>query len=1006
MRLSAFVLFFGLLGACSSPQAPKLSAEHQRALASFQVMEGFRVELVAAEPLVQDPVAMEVDERGRLYVVEMPGYPLDLSRSGRIKLLKDTNGDGYPDKSVIFADSLTLPNGIMRWKKGVIVTDAPNVWYLEDTDGDDRADVRRKLLTGFARSNPQHNLNSPILGLDNWIYLAHEGAVTPFVYRNEFGDQGGPVGFPDRPDGPVLPRNANGRNVRFRPDTYELEALSGKSQFGHTFDAWGHHLLTANANHLFQEVLPARYLSRNPYLLVPDATQDLPDHGDAAEVHPITENPAHQLLTDRGVITSSCGVTWYLGGAYGDRFRNVTFIAEPSHNLVHADLIQDHGASFVASRLLEKQEFLASKDSWFRPVNFYVGPDGALYVVDYYRQHIEHPEWMSEEMAKSGMLYNGHDKGRIYRIVPTKRSLPPDWLGHLTLDKLDSEELVELLKHENNWYRRTAQRLLYERRPKEAIDPLRQLVDRSDRPEPKVHALWLLETLGATSELTLRTALRDPEPGVRENAIRIAERHLAKATRPALLEALLSLRNDPSAKVRYQLLCTLGEVSTPGSEAVRMAILQRDIDDKWPALAALTAASGREMALYRRAARAFSDRPSEAKKEFFAYLGATIANRGQVAEVCQLLAEQPAVGKDWYQTATLSGIARLWAHKGVTVSLPAADRLALLPDLERSDSPSLQEARLKLLRQVGLPKLTSQQRTQLQVRARQAAELARDQRNDASLRAVAVQWLALYNPRAFTGLLERLSLHEEQEDLRLAAFRSMSEASGSLACSFALREWPRLTPGLRRTAVDVFLHNPGEIRALLAAIDRRKVPVSDLAWPQRVRLMNYHDTGIRTYARQVLAVGENRQVVVQQYVPVLQQKGNAVQGKEVFRQVCSGCHQLNGQDGQAFGPDLASIRNRNATNLLTEILHPNHSIADGYDQYTLTLKSGKTLSGIIAQETASTLTLRQAGGNGQTIARSDVVRQEKATVSAMPEGLESSLNQEQMRDLLAYLRGE
>ena len=213
----------------------------------------------------------------------------------------------------------------------------------------------------------------------------------------EFGDTGAIIRFPGNPSAPTLPRNANNRNIRFQPDAYKLEMLAGETQYGHTFDPWGHHFLTSNANHIFHEAIQARYLNQNPNLLIADATQDIPDHGNAAEVFPVTQNPEHQLLTDIGVITSSCGITWYQGGLFPDSFNQVTFIAEPVHNLVHADKISPIGSSYTASRLYPKQEFLASTDPWFRPVQFYIGPDGALYVIDYYRQIIEHPEWMSEE---------------------------------------------------------------------------------------------------------------------------------------------------------------------------------------------------------------------------------------------------------------------------------------------------------------------------------------------------------------------------------------------------------------------------------------------------------------------------------------------------------------------------------------------------------------------------------------------------------------------------------
>jgi len=501
----------------------------EKSLSTFELPEGFKIELVASEPMVADPIAMEVDESGNIYVLEMHGYPLDKSGSGVVKLLTDANGDGFPDKSTVFADKLTLPSGIMRWKKGILVVDVPNIIYLEDSTGDGIADIKKTVLSGFALSNPQHNANTPVYGLDNWIYIAHEGEITPKIYTKEFGDTGSIIHFPDNKNAKTLPRNANNRNVRFKPDTYELEMLSGETQYGQTLDRWGHHFLTSNANHIFHEAIQARYLSQNPNLLIADATQDIPDHGDAAEVFPITKNPQHQLLTDVGVITSSCGITWYQGGLFPDSFNNVTFVAEPVHNLVHTDKISGKGTSYNASRLYNDREFLASTDPWFRPVQFYIGPDGALYVIDYYRQIIEHPEWMSEEVAKSGALYNGSNQGRIYRITPDNA---PALTGNskLTLNNASIQELVKQLSNPNIWWRRNAQRLLVDKQELSAIPLLKELLDSTHSPTAIVHALWTLEGLKAISKNMITNLFKHPEAGVRENAIRIAELHMKDNT--------------------------------------------------------------------------------------------------------------------------------------------------------------------------------------------------------------------------------------------------------------------------------------------------------------------------------------------------------------------------------------------------------------------------------------------------------------------------------------------
>ncbi|MBD0296231.1 MAG: dehydrogenase, partial [Flavisolibacter sp.] len=588
------VCFSTITGCHNQPNAnTKNNAEN--ALSTFELESGFKIELLAAEPLISDPVDMEIDEYGRLYVVEMHGYPLDKSGSGKIKLLTDSDGDGRMDKSTVFAEGLILPNSIMRWKKGVLVTDAPNVLYLEDTNGDGRADIKDTVLTGFALSNPQHNLNSPLLGMDNWIYLAHEGAITTETYKEEFGDPGSEVYFPDKPDSPRLPQNASGRSVRFQPDQHKLEVLSSNTQFGHTFDAWGHYFLVSNANHIYQEVLAAPYLKRNPHLLVSSATQNLSDHSNAAEVFPITKNPEHQLLTDVGVITSACGITAYTGSAFPASFNdNITFVAEPVSNLIHVDRVKDSGASFTASRIHLHKEFLASTDAWFRPVNMYVGPDGALYVVDYYREIIEHPEWMGEEVVKSGKLYNGSDKGRIYRITPAGAK-PATWTKGLQLGKASSEQLVEKLSDPNRWWRLNAQRLLIDRADKRVVPALIQMAQNTRSPFGRLHALWTLEGIGALKPEQIQQALKDPVAGIRENAIRLAELHLPGT--PDLTNALLPLQTDVDAKVRFQLLCTLGFINTPEVAQTRNKLLFQDVNDPWVQVAALSAASSQTASL-------------------------------------------------------------------------------------------------------------------------------------------------------------------------------------------------------------------------------------------------------------------------------------------------------------------------------------------------------------------------------------------------------------------------
>ncbi len=430
VRVVSAVALLVLAGCSRAASVPPY--EPRDALQTFTIEPGFRIEPFAAEPDIRSPVAMEVDESGRIYVVENPGYPLNIDgKVGRVILLEDTDGNGRPDRRSVFAEKLTMPTGVMRWKKGVLVTDAPDLLYFEDTDGNGSADVRRVVLTGFAFTNPQHTVNSPIYGLDNWIYLAHEGPSTAIIFQKEFGDRGGAVRFADRAGAASLPPAR--RMVRFRPDSGQMEYLSTSTQFGHTFDTWGRHFTVSNQDHIRQEVVPAAYLTRNPDLPVSSAMERISDHGPAANVYPVARGVRVEMLSGVGSFTSACGLTLNLGGAFPASLGLFSLVAEPAHSLVHRDVLTPSGATYVARRARENVEFLASTDSWFRPVNFYIGPDGAIYLVDYYRLMIEHPEWTSTHTHHSPDMYRGDDRGRIYRITPeSPLPLPrenPSWRG-------------------------------------------------------------------------------------------------------------------------------------------------------------------------------------------------------------------------------------------------------------------------------------------------------------------------------------------------------------------------------------------------------------------------------------------------------------------------------------------------------------------------------------------------------------------------------------------------
>ena len=1003
LRSSILTLAILLLARLPPQQGPAGGPPYSpdQALKTFRIVDGFQIEQFAAEPLVASPVAMDVDEHGRLFVVEMPGYPLDVSGSGRVVLLSDGNGDGLPDRRAVFADGLRLPTGVMRWKNGVLVTDSPHVWYFEDTDGDMRADVKREILTGFALSNPQHTTNTPLYGLDNWIYLANEGPVRTTRYRELFGDAGSEVRFADRPNGPRLPPDADGRNVRFRPDTGELEMLAARSQFGQTFDDWGRHFLVTNSRHIYQEVIAARYAARNPSLVLSSVIAQLPDYPQPAALYPITENPEHQLLTDVGVMTSASGLTCYLADLFPAQYRSAAFVAEGAHNLVHAAAIYDRGATFGAKRMFDGREFLASTDAWFRPVNLYLGPDGALYVIDYYRKILEHPEWMDEATAKSQDVYAGQDRGRIYRITPagTPRA---QWLGRIGLGAAAPSALVQALAHPNIWWRRHGQRLLVDRKPPDIARLLETVAGSAEPPVGRVHALWTLHALGRLDDSTLTRSFRDPTAGVRENAIRIAELRLSKA--PSLAAPLLALAGDPDPKVRFQLLLTIGALDTPAVRAARTRLLFDGIDDEWMQVAALSSPALDEVGLLRTAVERLASNDGPAARTLFRRLGTLgAASRGPLVlrDVLRTVTSSQRPGDDWWRGATLEGIAAgvpAGRRRGAALD---AERMAIAKLLFEPATPAVRRGALAVVEAIGLPSGSSSSDIE-----RRAQQIAGEARAEASARADAIRLLALASVDRYAPLFRSILSEAQPAPVQVAAIRALAMPAGDRHVSGLVDLWDRWTPAVREEAVRAFVREPGRMRILLDAAENKTIRLSEIEWPLRVRMMMVDDEALRARARAMFRpLGATAGETIERYRPAAAMSGDVRRGREVFARVCASCHQYRGAGGTRFGPDLGEVRGRLPMDLLGDILHPNRSIADGYELWTVELTDGSKASGVISAETPTALTFLLPGGSETVIPRRNIAAMRIAPVSAMPEGLAETIDVPAMADLIAFIKG-
>ena len=563
------------LGAAPTP--PRTPDEE---LATFRLADSrWQIECVAAEPEVSSPVALAWDELGRLWVAEMRDYP-NATFGGAIRRLEDTNGDGRADTSVVFAEALPFPNSILPWRGGVLVTAAPDLWFLRDIDGDGRADERQVLFTGFGTGNQQLRANGLFWGLDGWVYGANGRSDGEIRRQYQPRWTNGILTVEEAPSA-GSPVSLRGRDFRFRPDTGEFETLAGRSQFGHARDDWGNRFLSWNTIPLRHEVLPDRFLADRPALASLEILQDCLPPGDVGEVFPLTPPPLVFNNESGSHFNALSGLHVYRGDALGADTTGQAFVGESLRNLVHRRRLVPEGPTFRAERTDAGIEVLVSSDPWFHPVNFGTGPDGALYVADFYRQFVEHPDWVAREMRTQVKWDQGRDRGRIWR-VRRRSSAPVPMTTKPLLATLTSDQLVRELDHPNGWRRDTAQRLLWERSAPESVSRVEAFLTTAQTPAGRVAALHTWSRLGGTNAAIVTNALQDANPRVRAAAARLAGRlELAPAS-----EALRLALQDPDPFVQLEAALSLRRFAAYPDTAAALQRLGETTTNRWIALAA------------------------------------------------------------------------------------------------------------------------------------------------------------------------------------------------------------------------------------------------------------------------------------------------------------------------------------------------------------------------------------------------------------------------------------
>jgi len=593
----AFMLTSIVLGfwSCKQPKYPgPLSAKES--IEAMKIHPDFEVQIYATEPFVKDPVAMTFDEKGNAYVVEMADYPFsDMEPNppgkgnGRIVYLKDNDKDGVVDESVVFIEGISEMTSVMPWKKGLLVTAAPDILYLEDTDGDGTADHKEVLYTGFFTNNSEAQITNLTFAIDNWIYASNHG-------------QAGEITSTRQAD--ASPLSIGGSDFRFRLDKELFEKETAPAQFGQTLNDWGHRFMTQNTLHIQQAVMPGRYMHRHAFLPSTRGVENISDH--ELRMYQVTPAPYWRAERSRrrqaqydeqgkgqvehaeGHFTGASGGTVYGGDAFPASFYGNVFTGEVAGNLVHRDVLTAHKTSpkYIASRAAEEKEseFITSKDSWFRPTNFSVGPDGNLYMVDMYRQHIETPMSIPEDLTAEMDYKQGMDMGRIYRIVPKeKKNLDTSITSK---EQKTNADYVALLSHESQWWRLLAQRKLVESQDKNVIPSVVALFNNSADARFRLHALYTLDGLDGLSNELVKKAVVDSHEGVREHGAILSERF------PENKQLLVKLIDDQSPRVAFQATLSLGQFTDSFVTEQLAKVAESHVSDPWFRMAVLSANNG------------------------------------------------------------------------------------------------------------------------------------------------------------------------------------------------------------------------------------------------------------------------------------------------------------------------------------------------------------------------------------------------------------------------------
>ncbi len=930
--------------------------EAEETLRSLRVPAGFRVELVASEPMVQDPVNLSFGPDGRVWVVEMADYPRGVAGGGRVKCLQDLDQDGRLDQAQLFLDGLSFPTSAVPWKDGVIVIAAPDVLFAADRNGDGKADVQETLLSGIGRANPQHRASGFELGLDGWLHFS-AGESTREIHSARSNRT----------------YDVHHRDIAWNPDSGEIVTTSGETQFVRARDAFGNWYGNSNSLPMYHYVIEDRYLRRSS--VAGGVRQHLLTPAIAPPVKPRSRTvDRFNDLFAHNRFTSACSsiVCRVPGMATGSE--QIGLVCEPVHNLVSRIRIDADGSSFSATRHEQDTEFdfLTSTDPWCRPVRVVNAPDGSIWVVDMSRQVIEHPQWIPTAWQKRLNLRSGSKLGRIYRVY--REDFHPTALPRLSSQ---ATSLLPSLASENGAVRDLAVQHILHDEGLRIEDDVRRIAREHPGSAVRASALGCLAAKSWLTRDDVRGALAASDPRLVRLAIELAERW--ETSGEELADALRSVvGRNLGAQVDLQWVLTSTVLSDFDASDGLSRIAARSRGDAWIARAlSLVKDDQQAFAIVQQMLTMWPDN-QEMPPQTFADVESCLLNlwkKSPDAERTELALQRLA--------AMASDSNQSFGH---------AD-LLILSVLARANSSTGDGEHAQM--QASLRRVSG--RTQSRMLQPSVAERERIALVNLIGRGLAAEEDELSGA-------ERLLAGDGTAKLRRATIEALRRLKTTRVADVLLDAWPECTPPERAAVCATLLSRSSWVGKFVSLLESGQIKPADLDLATVHQLRSYRDRSLRSRCVAVFGKPTQRSAVVARYLAEIPQPQTTAGGKKLFQEHCAACHQAR-EDQSMLGPPLENLGHWTVDQWVTSILDPNRAVEPKYHQSTILTTDGRVLSGVVHQRAAQSVRLAASDGSIKDLETSEIESIRESNLSLMPEGFENKLSPEQLSELIGFLRG-